>query len=67
MTTTKGLTVHAELDTNTYERGIRIPDRDMKTLEAEGILTATTPTATGSTQSPPATTPKRPPEMPADP
>jgi hypothetical protein len=39
VTTTTGLTVHAELDTNTYERGIRIPDKDMKTPEAEGILT----------------------------
>ncbi len=39
VTTTTGLTVHAELDTNTYERGIRIPDKDMKTLEDTGILT----------------------------
>jgi hypothetical protein len=39
LTTTTGLTVHAELDKNTYERGIRIPDNDMKTLEETGILT----------------------------
>ena len=31
--------MHAELDKNTYERGIRIPDNDMKTLEETGILT----------------------------
>ena len=34
-----GLTVHAELDKNSYERGIRIPDKDMKALEETGILT----------------------------
>jgi hypothetical protein len=39
VTTTTGLTVHAELDTNTYERGIKIPKKDMKTLEDTGILT----------------------------
>jgi hypothetical protein len=39
VTTTTGLKVHAELDTNTYPRGIRIPDQDMKTLETKGILT----------------------------
>lgn len=39
MTTTTGLAVHAELDTNTYPRGIKIADRDMKALEATGILT----------------------------
>jgi hypothetical protein len=38
-TTTTGLTVHAELDTNTYPRGIKIPDRQMKTLETDGTLT----------------------------
>ena len=39
VTTKAGLTVHAELDTNTYPRGLRIPDKDMKTLETRGILT----------------------------
>jgi len=39
VTTTTGLTVHAELDKNIYERGIRIPAKDMKTLEDTGILT----------------------------
>ena len=39
VTTTTGLIVHAELDKNIYERGIRIPDKDMKTLEDTGILT----------------------------
>ena len=39
VTTKAGLTVHAELDTNTYPRGLRIPDKDMKTLETKGILT----------------------------
>jgi hypothetical protein len=39
VTTKTGLTVHAELDTNTYARGIRIPDKDMKALETKGILT----------------------------
>jgi hypothetical protein len=39
VTTTTGLTLHAELDTNTYERGIKIPDKDMKPLEDTGILT----------------------------
>jgi hypothetical protein len=39
VTTTTGLTVHAELDKNIYERGIRIPTKDMKTLEDTGILT----------------------------
>lgn len=31
-TTRSGLSVHAERDTNTYPRGIKITDRDMKTL-----------------------------------
>jgi len=39
VTTTTGLTVHAELDKNIYERGIRIPAKDMKTPEDTGILT----------------------------
>ena len=39
VTTSTGLTVHAELDTCTYPRGIKIPDQDMKTLETKGILT----------------------------
>jgi hypothetical protein len=32
-TTRTGLTVHAELDTGTYPKGIRIPDQEMKALE----------------------------------
>ena len=43
VTTTTGLTVHAELDKNIYERGIRIPAKDMKTLEETGILTRRLP------------------------
>lgn len=39
VTASTGLTVDAELDTNTYERGITIPDKDMKALETSGILT----------------------------
>jgi hypothetical protein len=31
-TTRSGLTVHAERDTSTYPRGIKIPDREMKAL-----------------------------------
>jgi hypothetical protein len=39
VTTRTGLAVHAALDTNTYPRGIKIPDRDIKALETTGILT----------------------------
>lgn len=39
VTTKTGLTVHAELDTGTYPRGIRIPDRDMQSLNESGVLT----------------------------
>jgi hypothetical protein len=39
VTTSTGLTVHAELDTSTYPRGIKIADRDMKALETTGVLT----------------------------
>ena len=54
-TTTTGLTVNAELDTNTYERGIKITDKQIKALETTQLhrhefhgdwnytLTATTP------------------------
>ena len=38
VTTTTGLTVHAELDEGIYPRGIKITDKDMKALEATGIL-----------------------------
>lgn len=38
-TTRTGLTVAAELNTGSYPKGIKIPDRDMKTLETTGILT----------------------------
>jgi hypothetical protein len=53
VTTSTGLTVHAELDTDTYPRGIRIPDQDMKALLDTGILSATPSTATGTTPSTP--------------
>jgi len=39
VTTSTGLTVHAELDTGTYPRGIKIPDQHMTALETTGILT----------------------------
>ena len=32
-TTRTGLKVHAELDTGSYPKGIKIPDREMKALE----------------------------------
>ena len=35
--TRTGLTVRAERDTSTYPRGIKIPDRDMKTLTAQHL------------------------------
>ena len=38
-TTRTGLTVRAERDTSTYPRGIKITDREMKTLTAQ-YLTA---------------------------
>ena len=38
-TTRSGLTVHAELDTNEYATGIKIPDHEMKDLETSGALT----------------------------
>ena len=38
-TTRTGLTVTAELDTATYPTGIKIPDKDMKALEDQRILT----------------------------
>lgn len=37
-TTRAGLTVQAELDTNTYPTGVKIPDKRMKALETTGIL-----------------------------
>jgi hypothetical protein len=37
-TTATGLTVHADLDTNTYPTGVKIPDRDMKALTDTGTL-----------------------------
>ena len=36
-TTRTGLSVHAERDTGSYPRGIRIPDRDMKALTAQHL------------------------------
>jgi hypothetical protein len=38
-TTRTGLTVHAELDTNTYPTGVKIPDQQMTDLAASGVLT----------------------------
>jgi hypothetical protein len=38
-TTSTGLTVHAELDQAHYPTGVKIPDKDMKALETDGILT----------------------------
>lgn len=39
-TTTKtGLRVHAELDQNDYPLGVKIPDQQMKALQADGTLT----------------------------
>lgn len=38
-TTTKtGLTVHAELDQSEYPLGVKIPDKQMKALETDGVL-----------------------------
>jgi hypothetical protein len=37
-TTSTGLSVHAELDTGTYPSGIKIPDKQMKTLHEAGTL-----------------------------
>jgi DDE family transposase len=37
VTTKTGLKVHAVLDTNTYTRGIKIPDREMKEFEARHL------------------------------
>jgi Rhodopirellula transposase DDE domain len=37
--TASGLRVHAELDTTTYATGLKIPDDEMKALEADGTLT----------------------------
>ena len=38
-TTRTGLSVHAELDENNYPLGVKIPDQQMKALEADGTLT----------------------------
>ena len=38
VTTTTGLTVHAELDEGIYPRGVKITDKAMKALETAGIL-----------------------------
>ncbi len=37
-TTRAGLSVHAELDEATYPTGVKIPDQEMRTLQASGIL-----------------------------
>ena len=37
-TTRTGLTVHAELDTNTYPVGVKIPDQAMRDLETNHVL-----------------------------
>lgn len=36
-TTTTGLTIQAQLDTNTYPRGIKITDKEMKAFEASHL------------------------------
>ena len=38
-TTASGLSVHAELDTTIYPTGVVVPDKQMKALETNGILT----------------------------
>lgn len=38
-TTSTGLTVRAELDQAEYPKGVKIPDKEMKDLESQGILT----------------------------
>jgi len=38
-TTASGLKVHAELDTTIYPTGVEIPDKQMKAMETNGILT----------------------------
>lgn len=38
-TTSTGLTVRAELDQAEYPKGVKIPDKEMKALETQGILT----------------------------
>lgn len=38
-TTRTGLTVHAELDQNEYPAGVKIPDKQMRALTDDGILT----------------------------
>jgi Rhodopirellula transposase DDE domain len=38
-TTRTGLRVHAELDTNDYPTGVKIPDQQMNALETDGTLT----------------------------
>jgi hypothetical protein len=35
-TTRAGLSVHAELDEATYPKGVKIPDQEMKALQASG-------------------------------
>ena len=37
-TTRTGLKVHAELDTGSYPKGIKIPDREMKDFEARHLV-----------------------------
>jgi hypothetical protein len=37
-TTRTGLSVHAELDTDTYPTGVKIPDAQMKALHDTGTL-----------------------------
>ena len=37
-TTTTGLSVQAQLDTNEYPIGIKIPDKQMRELDTSGIL-----------------------------
>ena len=54
-TTRTGLTVHAELDTGSYAKGIKITDQQMRDLERTAPRATTSSTATGTTRSRPTT------------
>jgi hypothetical protein len=50
-TTRTGPNVHAERDTGTYPRGIKIPDREMQALVTQYLIPCPTGTWTGTTPS----------------
>jgi Rhodopirellula transposase DDE domain len=58
VTTTTGLTVHAELDEGIYPRGVKITDKAMKALETTGILNRHSFHGDWNYTIPPATRPK---------